>query len=96
MIVLLQSADQEDSLELQHFACAVYLHALKDLPAIVRLWWNDKDKTSASIIDKYVVAQCILVDIWFRTGYIICFLVSVCTTDQFLPSILLLDLHPSM
>ncbi|KAJ8266659.1 hypothetical protein GJAV_G00133160 [Gymnothorax javanicus] len=40
-------------LELPHLACQVYYSALKDLPAMVRLWWNGQDKRTFSTVDKF-------------------------------------------
>lgn len=39
--------------EVPHLACSVYYSALKDLPAMVRLWWNSQDKRVVSIVDKF-------------------------------------------
>ncbi|KAL7847637.1 hypothetical protein AOLI_G00223550 [Acnodon oligacanthus] len=39
--------------EVPHLACSVYYGALKDLPAMVRLWWNSQDKRMVSIVDKF-------------------------------------------
>uniref|UniRef100_A0AAR2L438 E3 ubiquitin-protein ligase listerin n=1 Tax=Pygocentrus nattereri TaxID=42514 RepID=A0AAR2L438_PYGNA len=36
-----------------HLACSVYYGALKDLPAMVRLWWNSQEKRVFSIVDKF-------------------------------------------
>ncbi|XP_058267542.1 E3 ubiquitin-protein ligase listerin isoform X2 [Hemibagrus wyckioides] len=49
------SLHQKDSLqsEVPHLACSVYYSALKDLPAMVRLWWNSQEKRVVSIVDKF-------------------------------------------
>lgn len=39
--------------EVPHLACSVYYSALKDLPAMVRLWWNSQEKRVVSIVDKF-------------------------------------------
>nr|XP_055064559.1 E3 ubiquitin-protein ligase listerin [Misgurnus anguillicaudatus] len=39
--------------EVPHLACSVYYGALKDLPAMVRLWWNSQEKRVFSIVDKF-------------------------------------------
>ncbi|XP_064208679.1 E3 ubiquitin-protein ligase listerin isoform X1 [Anguilla rostrata] len=39
--------------ELPHLACWVYYSALKDLPAMVRLWWNGQDKRIFNTVDKF-------------------------------------------
>ncbi|XP_056322426.1 E3 ubiquitin-protein ligase listerin isoform X1 [Danio aesculapii] len=39
--------------EVSHLACSVYYGALKDLPAMVRLWWNSQEKRIFSIVDKF-------------------------------------------
>ncbi|KAL6472979.1 hypothetical protein MHYP_G00191670 [Metynnis hypsauchen] len=39
--------------EVPHLACSVYYEALKDLPAMVRLWWNSQEKRVFSIVDKF-------------------------------------------
>ncbi|XP_016092298.1 E3 ubiquitin-protein ligase listerin-like [Sinocyclocheilus grahami] len=39
--------------ELPHLACSVYYGALKDLPAMVRLWWNSQEKRVFSMVDKF-------------------------------------------
>ncbi|XP_069746128.1 E3 ubiquitin-protein ligase listerin isoform X2 [Narcine bancroftii] len=39
--------------EISKLACAVYYSALEDLPATVRLWWNNQDKRVSSTVDKY-------------------------------------------
>ncbi|TRZ03495.1 hypothetical protein DNTS_000509, partial [Danionella cerebrum] len=36
-----------------HLACSVYYGALKDLPAMVRLWWNSQEKRVFSTVDKF-------------------------------------------
>lgn len=36
-----------------HLACSVYRMALKDLPAMVRLWWNSSEKRLFSIVDRF-------------------------------------------
>lgn len=46
---------EKDSLqsEVPHLACSVYYSALKDLPAMVRLWWNSQEKRVVSTVDKF-------------------------------------------
>lgn len=39
--------------EVPHLACSVYYGALKDLPAMVRLWWNSQEKRVFSTVDKF-------------------------------------------
>ncbi|XP_048459323.1 E3 ubiquitin-protein ligase listerin isoform X2 [Rhincodon typus] len=39
--------------EVPKLACAVYYSVLEDLPATVRLWWNNQDKRVSSTVDKY-------------------------------------------
>ncbi|XP_076876676.1 E3 ubiquitin-protein ligase listerin [Brachyhypopomus gauderio] len=39
--------------EVPHLACSVYYAALKDLPAMVRLWWNSQEKRVFSAVDKF-------------------------------------------
>uniref|UniRef100_A0A671QUN6 E3 ubiquitin-protein ligase listerin n=1 Tax=Sinocyclocheilus anshuiensis TaxID=1608454 RepID=A0A671QUN6_9TELE len=39
--------------EVPHLACLVYYGALKDLPAMVRLWWNSQEKRVFSTVDKF-------------------------------------------
>uniref|UniRef100_A0A8B9HBE4 E3 ubiquitin-protein ligase listerin n=1 Tax=Astyanax mexicanus TaxID=7994 RepID=A0A8B9HBE4_ASTMX len=39
--------------EVPHLACSVYYGALKDLPAMVRLWWNSQEKRVFSAVDKF-------------------------------------------
>ncbi|KAF7701263.1 E3 ubiquitin-protein ligase listerin [Silurus meridionalis] len=39
--------------EVPHLACSVYYSALKDLPAMVRLWWNSQEKRVVSTVDKF-------------------------------------------
>ncbi|XP_078514506.1 E3 ubiquitin-protein ligase listerin isoform X2 [Lissotriton helveticus] len=41
------------SSEIPHLACSVYRITLKDLPAMVRLWWNGCEKRIFSIADKF-------------------------------------------
>uniref|UniRef100_A0ACB8FHJ2 Listerin E3 ubiquitin protein ligase 1 n=1 Tax=Sphaerodactylus townsendi TaxID=933632 RepID=A0ACB8FHJ2_9SAUR len=41
------------SSEIPHLACSVYCMTLKDLPAMVRLWWNSCEKRVFSIVDKF-------------------------------------------
>ncbi|KAJ8793203.1 hypothetical protein J1605_000198 [Eschrichtius robustus] len=36
-----------------HLACSVYHMTLKDLPAMVRLWWNSSEKRVFSIVDRF-------------------------------------------
>ncbi|XP_034168229.2 E3 ubiquitin-protein ligase listerin [Pangasianodon hypophthalmus] len=49
------SLHQKDGLqfEVPHLACSVYYSALKDLPAMVRLWWNSQEKRVVSTVDKF-------------------------------------------
>ncbi|XP_053561967.1 E3 ubiquitin-protein ligase listerin [Bombina bombina] len=39
--------------EIPHLACSVYHITLKDLPAMVRLWWNGCEKRIFNIVDKF-------------------------------------------
>ncbi|XP_069801287.1 E3 ubiquitin-protein ligase listerin [Dendropsophus ebraccatus] len=39
--------------EVPHLACCVYHITLKDLPAMVRLWWNGCEKRIFSVVDKF-------------------------------------------
>nr|DBA34456.1 TPA: hypothetical protein GDO54_002013 [Pyxicephalus adspersus] len=39
--------------EIPHLACSVYHITLKDLPAMVRLWWNGCEKRIFSVVDKF-------------------------------------------
>ncbi|KAM5179944.1 E3 ubiquitin-protein ligase listerin [Mantella aurantiaca] len=39
--------------EIPHLACSVYHMTLKDLPAMVRLWWNGCEKRIFSVVDKF-------------------------------------------
>ncbi|XP_059400765.1 E3 ubiquitin-protein ligase listerin-like [Carassius carassius] len=39
--------------EVPHLACSVFYGALKDLPAMVRLWWNSQEKRVFSTVDKF-------------------------------------------
>lgn len=39
--------------QLLHLACSVYFMTLKDLPAMVRLWWNSCEKRVFNIVDKF-------------------------------------------
>nr|XP_056714125.1 E3 ubiquitin-protein ligase listerin [Euleptes europaea] len=41
------------SSQIPHLACSVYSMTLKDLPAMVRLWWNSCEKRVFSIVDKF-------------------------------------------
>nr|XP_014351692.1 PREDICTED: E3 ubiquitin-protein ligase listerin [Latimeria chalumnae] len=41
------------SSEIPHLACCVYYSTLKDMPAMVRLWWNSQDKRISSAVDKF-------------------------------------------
>ncbi|XP_037688795.1 E3 ubiquitin-protein ligase listerin isoform X1 [Choloepus didactylus] len=36
-----------------HLACSVYRMTLKDLPAMVRLWWNSSEKRVFNIVDRF-------------------------------------------
>lgn len=36
-----------------HLACSVYHMTLKDLPAMVRLWWNSSEKRVFNIVDRF-------------------------------------------
>ncbi|KAM6448074.1 E3 ubiquitin-protein ligase listerin [Liasis olivaceus] len=49
--------DIKDTLALSshipHLACTVYCMTLKDLPAMVRLWWNSCEKRVFNIVDKF-------------------------------------------
>ncbi|KAJ6662463.1 hypothetical protein lerEdw1_011876 [Lerista edwardsae] len=39
--------------QILHLACSVYFMTLKDLPAMVRLWWNSCEKRVFNIVDKF-------------------------------------------
>ncbi|KAM8975793.1 E3 ubiquitin-protein ligase listerin isoform 1-T1 [Pelodytes ibericus] len=39
--------------EIPHLACCVYHITLKDLPAMVRLWWNSCEKRIFSVVDRF-------------------------------------------
>lgn len=39
--------------QIPHLACTVYHITLKDLPAMVRLWWNSCEKRVFSVVDKF-------------------------------------------
>ncbi|XP_068600675.1 E3 ubiquitin-protein ligase listerin [Brachionichthys hirsutus] len=41
--------------ELQHLACGVYYSTVKDLPAMVRLWWNSQEKRVSSAVEKFTI-----------------------------------------
>ncbi|KAJ7320504.1 hypothetical protein JRQ81_020015 [Phrynocephalus forsythii] len=41
------------SSQIPHLACSVYCMTLKDLPAMVRLWWNSCEKRVFNIVDKF-------------------------------------------
>ncbi|CAN2387615.1 Listerin E3 ubiquitin protein ligase 1 [Pristimantis euphronides] len=41
--------------EIPHVACSVYHITLKDLPAMVRLWWNGCEKRIFSVVDKFTM-----------------------------------------
>uniref|UniRef100_A0A8D0CIJ4 E3 ubiquitin-protein ligase listerin n=1 Tax=Scleropages formosus TaxID=113540 RepID=A0A8D0CIJ4_SCLFO len=41
------------SLHIPHLACSVYYSALKDLPAMIRLWWNGQEKRVSSTVEKF-------------------------------------------
>ncbi|XP_056415439.1 E3 ubiquitin-protein ligase listerin [Hyla sarda] len=41
--------------EIPHLACCVYHITLKDLPAMVRLWWNGCEKRVFSVVDKFTM-----------------------------------------
>ncbi|XP_041948451.1 E3 ubiquitin-protein ligase listerin [Alosa sapidissima] len=49
------SVSKVDSMqwEVPHLACSVYYGALKDLPAMVRLWWNSQEKRVVSTVDRF-------------------------------------------
>ncbi|TSK16143.1 E3 ubiquitin-protein ligase listerin [Bagarius yarrelli] len=53
--ILALSLRQKDGLqsEVPHLACSVYYSTLKDLPAMVRLWWNSQEKRVVSTVDKF-------------------------------------------
>ncbi|XP_036204832.1 E3 ubiquitin-protein ligase listerin isoform X1 [Myotis myotis] len=36
-----------------HLACSVYHMTLKDLPAMVRLWWNSSEKRVFNVVDRF-------------------------------------------
>ncbi|XP_060689478.1 E3 ubiquitin-protein ligase listerin isoform X2 [Hemiscyllium ocellatum] len=50
--ILLKETETLDT-EIPKLACAVYYSVLEDLPATVRLWWNNQDKRVSSTVDKY-------------------------------------------
>ncbi|KAL4608591.1 E3 ubiquitin-protein ligase listerin isoform X2 [Arapaima gigas] len=39
--------------EVPHLACLVYYSALKDLPAMVRMWWNGQEKRVSGVVEKF-------------------------------------------
>ncbi|XP_074070053.1 E3 ubiquitin-protein ligase listerin isoform X2 [Macrotis lagotis] len=39
--------------QIPHLACSVYQITLKDLPAMVRLWWNSCEKRVFNVVDKF-------------------------------------------
>ncbi|CAH2219322.1 E3 ubiquitin- ligase listerin [Pelobates cultripes] len=39
--------------EIPHLACCVYHITLKDLPAMVRLWWNSREKRIFNVVDQF-------------------------------------------
>ncbi|XP_042637268.1 E3 ubiquitin-protein ligase listerin [Orycteropus afer afer] len=39
--------------QIPHLACSVYHMTLKDLPAMVRLWWNSSEKRIFNIVDRF-------------------------------------------
>ncbi|KAM4699688.1 E3 ubiquitin-protein ligase listerin [Discoglossus pictus] len=39
--------------EIPHLACSVYHITLKDLPAMVRLWWNSCEKRIFNVVDRF-------------------------------------------
>ncbi|XP_041115888.1 E3 ubiquitin-protein ligase listerin-like [Polyodon spathula] len=39
--------------EIAHLACSVYYITLKDLPAMVRLWWKGQEKRVFNTVDKF-------------------------------------------
>ncbi|KAM9020815.1 E3 ubiquitin-protein ligase listerin [Ara ararauna] len=41
------------SSQISHLACSVYHITLKDLPAMVRLWWNSCEKRVFNVVDKF-------------------------------------------
>uniref|UniRef100_A0A3P8VKB1 E3 ubiquitin-protein ligase listerin n=1 Tax=Cynoglossus semilaevis TaxID=244447 RepID=A0A3P8VKB1_CYNSE len=51
------SVDKSDSLdwELPHLACSVYYSTVQDLPAMVRLWWNSREKRVSSAVEKFTI-----------------------------------------
>uniref|UniRef100_A0A8C2G9T2 E3 ubiquitin-protein ligase listerin n=1 Tax=Cyprinus carpio TaxID=7962 RepID=A0A8C2G9T2_CYPCA len=49
----LSLSPQSLQFEVPHLACSVYYGALKDLPAMVRLWWNSQEKRVFSTVDKF-------------------------------------------
>ncbi|CAG0887601.1 unnamed protein product [Darwinula stevensoni] len=50
---LLTTSKGESSEELQHLACQVYLLAMQILPAFVRSWYSELDKSLASSVDQF-------------------------------------------
>lgn len=55
VLCVLTCVTEKDDLqsEVPHLACSVYYSALKDLPAMVRLWWNSQEKRVVSTVDKF-------------------------------------------
>ncbi|XP_078088588.1 E3 ubiquitin-protein ligase listerin [Mustelus asterias] len=51
-VILFQETETLNT-EVSKLACAVYYSVLEDLPATVRLWWNNQDKRVSSTVDKY-------------------------------------------
>ncbi|CAN0229453.1 unnamed protein product [Lampetra planeri] len=39
--------------EVPHVACCVYAEALRCLPAMVRLWWNNQDKRVSGVVERF-------------------------------------------
>uniref|UniRef100_S4R5W8 E3 ubiquitin-protein ligase listerin n=1 Tax=Petromyzon marinus TaxID=7757 RepID=S4R5W8_PETMA len=39
--------------EVPHLACCVYAEALRCLPAMVRLWWNNQDKRVSGVVERF-------------------------------------------
>ncbi|KAK2159778.1 hypothetical protein LSH36_146g00025 [Paralvinella palmiformis] len=50
---LLDARDARKEVDLLHMSCAVYFHALQDLPALIRHWYNSIDKRMSMIANRY-------------------------------------------
>ncbi|XP_008290701.1 E3 ubiquitin-protein ligase listerin [Stegastes partitus] len=54
---LFLAVDKTDGVEweLPHLACIVYYSTVKDLPAMVRLWWNSQEKRVSAAVEKFTI-----------------------------------------